>query len=148
MQGRTLAGSVWAGILTAMERTEGTTATDVELVQRGFDALASGGVEAMLEFVHPEFEMETLPGIAAEPQVYRGHDGVRRWFDSFYEVMDDIAIEPLSYEEVGPGRVLVEFKLRARGQGSGIEVEQVAKATASNRDGLLVSLEFLLPEQA
>ena len=33
------------------------------------------GVEAMLEFVHPEFEMETLPGIAAEPQIYRGHDG-------------------------------------------------------------------------
>jgi ketosteroid isomerase-like protein len=118
------------------------------LVREGFEALAEGGVEAMLEFIHPEFEMETLPGIAAEPQVYSGHDGLRRWFDSFYEVMDEISIEPVTYEEVGPDRVLLEMKLRARGRGSGIEVEQPAKAIATNREGLLVSLEFLLPEPA
>lgn len=120
--------------------------SNTELAKRGFDALAADGVEAMLEFVHPEFEMETLPGIAAEPQVYRGHDGLRRWFDSFYEVMDEIEIVPLSYEEAGPDRVLIEFTLRARGQGSGIEVEQRAKAIATNRDGLLFRFEFLLPE--
>jgi len=118
----------------------------VNLARRGFDALASGGVEAMLEFVHPQFEMETLPGIAAEPQVYRGHDGLRRWFDSFYEVMDEIEIAPVSYEEIGPDRVLLEMKLRARGQSSGIEVEQEAKAIATVRDDLMLRLEFLLPE--
>ncbi len=118
----------------------------VEQARRGFDALASGGVESMLEFVHPQFEMETLPGIAAEPQVYRGHDGVRRWFDSFYEVMDEISIEPSSYEEIEPDRVLLEFKMRARGQASGIEVAQEARAIATLRDGLMLRLEFLLPE--
>lgn len=99
----------------------------------------------MLEFVHPEFEMETLPQIAAEPQVYQGHDGLHRWFSSFYEVMDEIAIEPSSYEELSPGRVLLRFTMRARGQASGIEVEQEAKAIATLRDGLLGRLEFLLP---
>jgi ketosteroid isomerase-like protein len=119
----------------------------IELARRGFDALATGGVDAMLEFVHPEFEMETLPQIAAEPQLYRGHEGVRRWFDSFYEVMDEIAIEPTSYEQLDTDRVLLEFTMRARGQSSGIEVEQEAKAIATLRDKLLVSLEFLLPDQ-
>ena len=117
-----------------------------ELTQRGFDALASGGVDAMLEFVHPEFEMETLPGIAAEPQTYRGHDGLRRWFDSFYEVMDEITIEPTSYRELQDGRVLLEFMLRARGQASGIEVKQEAQAIATVRDSLLFRMDFLLPD--
>jgi ketosteroid isomerase-like protein len=116
------------------------------LVREGFEALATDGVEAMLEFVHPDFEMTTLPGQAAEPDTYRGHDGVRRWFDSFYEVMDEIAIEPSSYEEVEPGRVLLDFTLRARGQASGISVEQQAQAIATARDRLLFRIEFLLPE--
>jgi len=121
------------------------TSTTSELARAAFDALAEGGVEAMLEFVHPEFEMETLPGIAAEPQVYRGHDGVRRWFDSFYEVMDEITIEPTSVTELEPDRALVEFRMRARGQASGLEVGQEARAIAILRDGLLVRLEFLVP---
>jgi ketosteroid isomerase-like protein len=123
----------------------GVATENEELAKRGFDALASGGVEAMLEFVHPDFEMETLPGIAAEPQTYRGHDGVRRWFDSFYEVMDEITVAPTSYRELQDGRVLLGIMLRARGQTSGIEVEQDARSIATLRDGLLIRLDFLLP---
>jgi ketosteroid isomerase-like protein len=119
-----------------------------ELTRRAFEALAEGGVDALLEFVHPDFEMETLPGIAAEPQVYRGHEGVRRWFDSFYEVMDEVEVVPVSYEEAGPDRVLVASELRARGQASGIEVTQDANYIATVRDGLLVRLDFLLPGQS
>lgn len=122
------------------------TGSNIELARRGFDALASGGVEAMLEFVHPAFEMTTLAGQAAEPQTYTGYDGLRRWFDTFYEVMDEISIEPSSYEDAGPDRVLLEFTLRARGQSSGIEVTQEARAVATLRDGLMSRLEFLWPE--
>ena len=123
----------------------GDPETDTEVIRRGFEALSGEGVEAMLEFVHPEFEMETLPGIAAEPQTYRGHDGVRHWFNSFYEVMDEVMVEPTSYEQHGPGKVLVDFRLRAKGHASGIEVEQDAKAIGTLRDGLMYRLEFLLP---
>jgi ketosteroid isomerase-like protein len=119
-----------------------------ELTKAGFDALAEGGVDAMLAYVHPEFEMTTLPGQAAEPQTYRGHDGLRRWFDTFYEVMDEISIEPSSYEEIEPDRVLLEFTLRARGQASGIEVTQEARAIATQRDDKLVRLEFLLDDDS
>lgn len=120
---------------------------DIDLTRRGFEALAAHGVDALLAYVHPEFEMETLPGIAAEPQVYRGREGVRRWFDSFYEVMDEISIEPDSYTQIEPGRVLMEFTMGARGQTSGIEVTQQARAIATLRDDLMFRLEFLLPEE-
>jgi ketosteroid isomerase-like protein len=121
--------------------------TNEELTRAGFDALAAGGVEAMLAYVHPEFEMTTLPGQAAEPQTYTGHDGLRRWFETFYEVMDEIAIEPSSYQEIEPNRVLLEFTLRARGQASGIEVKQEARAIATIRDGKMAHLRFLLDDQ-
>jgi ketosteroid isomerase-like protein len=122
--------------------------SNLKLARDAFDALAKDGVDAMLEYVHPDFEMETLPGIAAEPQVYSGHEGVRRWFESFYEVMDEIAVEPSSMEETAHDRIFVEFKLRARGQASGIEVQQEAQATATLKDDLLYRLEFLLPDSA
>ena len=117
-----------------------------ELVRQGFDALATDGVDALLEYVHPDFEMETLPGIAAEPQVYRGREGVKRWFDSFYEVMDEITVAPTSAPELDDGRVLLHFRLQARGQTSGIEVEQEARGIGTVRDKLLVRLEFLTPD--
>ena len=120
-------------------------ATPSELARTAFDALGEGGVEAMLVHVHPEFEMETLPGIAAEPQIYRGHDGVRRWFDTFYEVMDEITITTTDVTGLGPDRALVSFKMHATGQSSGIEVEQEASAVATLRDDQVVNLEFLLP---
>jgi hypothetical protein len=92
--------------------------------------------------------MTTLPGQAAEPQTYRGHDGLRRWFDTFYEVMDEISIEPSRYEEIEPNRVRLEFTLRARGQASGIEVAQQARAVATIRDEQLAHLEFLVDDAA
>ena len=117
-----------------------------KLARRGFDALAEGGAEAMLEFIHPDFEMETLPGIAAEPQVYSGHDGLRHWFDSFYEVMDEVEVKPSEVEDLGDDRVRLAMTLRARGQTSGIEVKQEAQAIATVRDGLMYRLEFQLPD--
>jgi ketosteroid isomerase-like protein len=96
---------------------------NIEVVKAGFDALSEGGVEAMLPFIHEDFEVTTTPDLAAEPDTYRGHDGIRRYFDSFYEVMDEIRFEPHEYHEVGD-RVLVEVTLRARGKATGLEVEQ------------------------
>jgi ketosteroid isomerase-like protein len=116
-----------------------------DFARTAFETLAEQGVEAMLAYVHPDFRMETLPGIAAEPQVYRGHDGVRLWFDSFLEVMDEIVIVPDEITDLGGQRVLVQFSLRATGQSSGLEVEQKAAAVATLRDEKLVSLEFLQP---
>jgi len=120
-------------------------ATPSELAKASFAALSEEGVEGMLPYVHPEFEMETLPGIAAEPQVYRGHDGVRRWFDSFYEVMDEIVITADEVTELSGDRALVQFHMHATGQSSGLEVEQKAAAVATMRDEKLIRLEFLLP---
>lgn len=119
---------------------------DLQLAREAFDALNTGGVAAMLAFVHPEFEMETPAAIAMEPQVYRGHAGITRYFESFYDVMDEVRIEPAELEQLEPGRVLVHFRVRTRGRASGIETEMDTRGVVTLRDDLMYRLEFILPE--
>jgi ketosteroid isomerase-like protein len=108
---------------------------NLEVAKRGSEAFRDEGVEGLLEFAHPEIEMITPVGLAVEPDTYVGHDGIRRYFDSFYEMMDEIRIEPREYHEVGD-KVLIETTLRARGKATGIEVEQTATQLWEFEDGL------------
>ena len=117
-------------------------ADDIELIERAFGLLQSDTYEQVLPLVHDDFEMVTTPQVASEPQRYSGPEGVRRWWTSFLEVMDTVNLDATSFEDLGGGRVLVEFTIRARGQASGIEATQPAIAIATAADGKLVGLEF------
>ncbi len=97
--------------------------SNVELIRRGLETLNEEGVEALLQFIHPQFEVTTPPGLAAEPDTYRGPEGIRRYFDSFYEAMDKVEFEPERFIPVGE-LVVVPAILRARGRTTGIETEQ------------------------
>jgi ketosteroid isomerase-like protein len=114
---------------------------NVEVVERAFAALAAGGVDGILPHVHERFGMVTPPGLAAEPDTYSGHQGVRRWFDTFYEAMDEVRIEPSALEAVGE-RVMVEFRMVARGRTTGLEAVQQAVALATVTESKVSGLEF------
>jgi ketosteroid isomerase-like protein len=117
------------------------TSQNIETVRRGFEAFNRDGVEGILPFIHPEFEATTPPDLASEPDTYRGHDGVRRWFDSFREVMEEIRWDPRAFHEEG-GRVVVEFTLRARGKITGLDFGQEAVMVWELRDGRAIGLEL------
>jgi ketosteroid isomerase-like protein len=122
---------------------------DVELTRQGFEAFAEEGVDGLIRFLHPDFEMTTPAGLAAEPDTYRGHDGMRRYFDSFYDVMDDIRFDLSGFEDLGEGRVLIISTLKARGQATGIEVEQNVTQVWEIRDGLAARVYvFASPDEA
>jgi ketosteroid isomerase-like protein len=114
---------------------------NLEIVQRGFEAFNESGVEGIIPFVDPEFEATTPPNLASEPDTYRGHAGIRRWFDSFYEVMDHIRWDASSFQQVGD-RVVVEFTLRARGKTTGLEFGQNAVMVWTLRDGKAIRVEL------
>jgi ketosteroid isomerase-like protein len=116
------------------------TAGNTEVVRAGFEALSEGGVEALLPFIHPEFEVTTPANLASEPDTYHGHEGLRRYFDSFYDAMDEIRFEPREFREAG-GRVIVPTTLRARGRTTGIETQQEFVMAWMLRDGLAVRVE-------
>jgi ketosteroid isomerase-like protein len=115
---------------------------DVEQLRDGFSRLAEEGYQSLLPLVHPEFEMTTLPGIAAEPQTYRGAEGMRRWWESFYEVMDEVQVVPSEFHDAGDGKVVIAATLRATGQSSGLEVAQLTFLLIRLRDGRIHRIEF------
>jgi ketosteroid isomerase-like protein len=114
---------------------------NLEIVERGFEAFNQGGVEGILPFIHPEFEATTPPDLASEPDTYRGHEGIRRWFDSFDEVMDEIRWDARDFREV-EDRVMVEFTLRARGKTTGLDFGQEAVMVWELRDGKAIRVSL------
>jgi hypothetical protein len=108
--------------------------TNEELVRQGFEAMRAGDPEALTPFIHPDFEVTTPPQLAAEPDTYRGHEGVRRYFESFYEAMDQISFEAEEFIPIGE-LVVVRSVLRTRGRTTGIETEQRIALVYELKDG-------------
>lgn len=114
---------------------------NLEIVKRGFDAFNERGIEGIIPLIHSDFEATTPPSLASEPDTYRGPGGIRRWFDSFDEVMDEIRWEPHRFREAGD-RVVVEFTLRARGKTTGLDFGQDAVMVWEIRDGMASRLDL------
>jgi ketosteroid isomerase-like protein len=115
---------------------------DVDAIVEAFGLLNSDTYEQALERVDDEFEMVTPAELASEPDTYRGTDGVRRWWESFLEVMEWVRLEVEEAHPVDDRRVILEFLIRTRGRASGIETDQPAVALATARDGKLYRLAF------
>jgi hypothetical protein len=67
---------------------------NVDLLREAFETFNRDGVEGILEIVDPEFEAVAPPELTVEPDIYRGRDGLQRYFDSFYEVMEEVHFYP------------------------------------------------------
>jgi uncharacterized protein len=115
--------------------------SNLEIVKRGYEALATGGFEDWLPLFDPGFEMSTPAELASEPGTYRGHEGIRRWWEEFYEAMDEVRLEPHEFHEVGE-LVVVTFTIHARGRSTGLETEQSAAQVWHMRDGKAIRLEL------
>jgi ketosteroid isomerase-like protein len=115
---------------------------NLEIIKRGLEAFNAEGVDGLLPYIDPEFEATTPPNLASEPDTYRGHDGIRRWFDSFYEVMDDIRWEMHGVERQVGEKVVVQFTLRARGKTTGLDFGQDAVMVWTLRDGRAIRVEL------
>jgi ketosteroid isomerase-like protein len=113
---------------------------NVEIMRRAYAAMAEKGVEAALAFTDPEFETTTPAALASEPDTYRGHEGVRRYFGSFGGAMDGVWFEGQEFTSVGD-KVLVDTKLHARGRATGIETVQHAFLVWTLREGMITSLD-------
>jgi ketosteroid isomerase-like protein len=95
----------------------------VEVVRGVIAAFNSGDIERILGLMHADIEVTVEPGLSAEPDVYQGHDGIRRYFDSFWDAMDEIRFHEDGFREAGAS-VVVAVRLAARGRVTRIPVEQ------------------------
>ncbi len=100
----------------------------MEAVRRGFDAWNRGDVEGWLEPLHPEVEFRTSGLYPGTDPVYRGHDGMRRFWTSFREPWELLQIRVDEARDTGEGVVVIlgAFEAEAR---DGMSVQREAAWT-------------------
>ena len=106
-----------------------------EIVRLGFERLNADDLEGFLELAAPEIELHDVPEIPGST-VYRGHQGIRRWWATVNESMDELRFEFGEVTE-GDGRIAVVTRAVGRGRGSGAEVDWTFTTVWGLRDGLI-----------
>jgi ketosteroid isomerase-like protein len=113
---------------------------NMQILRETLAAFNSGDLERILHFVHPEFEGVVPPEYSAEPDTYRGHEGIRRYFRTFEEVMEEVRFEPERFWQAGDA-VAVTMRLTAKGRQTSIPVEQRLAQVWRLRDGRVVGVQ-------
>ena len=116
---------------------------NVEIVRRLYEALARGDFDATIEMAHPDVEF-IRPGVEVP---VRGARALRAWLEP--DALVDQRWEPKEFR-VNGDKVLVRQNLRARGAGSGIEMDVDTWAVWTLDDnGLVMRIEgFLVHEES
>ncbi|MDQ3571546.1 MAG: nuclear transport factor 2 family protein [Actinomycetota bacterium] len=107
---------------------------NVERVHRVYDAINRGDLEAMLALLHPEGEfIPRLLGLEGGG-IYRGHDGVREWWQSIFSAFPDFNATVLEVRAVADATVS-NVRFQGRGEGSGVPFEDTIWQVVRWRDG-------------
>jgi ketosteroid isomerase-like protein len=96
---------------------------NIEIARRGYDAYNRDGPYAIIEFLDSHIEWGTPEQDPYMRGTYRGHEGVRRFLDQFFELFEEARIEPEEFLEAGD-RVVVPFLFTARTRETGIELTE------------------------
>jgi ketosteroid isomerase-like protein len=109
---------------------------DVNLARRGYEALATGDMERVLELIDPDVQVEVHTGRPDLPETHtlHGHEGFLENLRQLDEVFEDVEVRPEEFIEVGE-ELVVPIYTAGRGRASGIRVENRVTHIWTIRDG-------------
>jgi ketosteroid isomerase-like protein len=96
---------------------------NVELNYRSHDAFNRRDLAAYLALNDPEVEFTPYERIIEGLGPYRGHDGVRDWWEEAFEILPEFRVELEEVRDLGD-LTLVRGRLRGQGAGSGAAFER------------------------
>jgi ketosteroid isomerase-like protein len=110
--------------------------TNVERYRLLADAFSRRDLDAFVEFFDPHVDF--APRIAElEGSSYRGHEGVRSWWETMFRFFSEYRVEVDDARAVGDV-TFARIRLIGHGMGSGAPVEEVQWHVAEWRDGAIV----------
>lgn len=110
---------------------------NVEQYRRLAEAFERRDLDAFLELFDPEAEFAPRSAAVHGGSPFRGHDGIRSWWESMFSVFSEYAAEIDEVRDLGDvtfGRA----RLLGRGTGSGVAVEQAQWHVVKWQDGVVV----------
>jgi ketosteroid isomerase-like protein len=113
---------------------------NVRLIREGYAALNRGDVEWLRSHADPNLEFRSRFS-ALSRSVYTGEEAVEQWYADVRDSWESIEQTPQRIVEVDDERTVVEVRIRARGRGSGAEIDQRIGVIFTVRDGKAVRLD-------
>ena len=96
---------------------------NVEIVKEFTSLFEAGDRDSWRSYFDPEVIWDTSASQMLMSGVYRGHEGIERFFVDWLAVWEDYALENREYIDAGDS-VVVVFRQHGRGRGSGVETER------------------------
>jgi ketosteroid isomerase-like protein len=115
------------------------TEGNLELIMRGFELWNRGDIEGTLGLIQPDVEWRAGDVILDADAVYRGHEGVRRFWTDFMGAFEAISVEPLDQKAAGD-EVVIKARFQARGR-EGVTADLEVYQRYTLRDGKLARFE-------
>jgi hypothetical protein len=110
-------------------------------LRRAYEAFSRADFDTAIEIAHPEIELVPPGGQGS----YRGAAAVRAWMEP--DAFEEQQIQPREFR-INGNRVLVRQHTKARGAGSGIELDlENWVVWTLNDDGLATRVQNFLPHQ-
>lgn len=107
------------------------------------EAYSRGEFDRALAAFHPDIEWSVDAAIQPDPETYRGHEGVQRFWGTWGEVIDEMRLEVEECRALDERRVLAITRAAGTGAGSGAEVQSSRFAElAEFEDGLVVRVRL------
>jgi ketosteroid isomerase-like protein len=111
-------------------------AENEEPVRLFADAVTDGDVEAAVALADPEIEF--LSVLAVSGRAYRGHDGVRQYFEDVASAWAEWRVEVHRIAAAPDGRVVIVMTMHFRGKESGAALSDSAAHVWTLRGGKLL----------
>ena len=122
----------------------------LELARASVEAWGQRDAEWFIANSTPDFEFfpAILTGVEGQGSSVRGAEGIRQFFSDLDEPWESFQIDVDEYREIGE-QVVCVTRLRAKGRGSGVELDQSVAMALWFRDGKLARAQsFLDVDQA
>jgi len=119
---------------------------NVEVVRRAHEALNAGDIDGLVALCHEDFELDMSDRVL-NPETYRGHDGIRRFYAEVHGPWERYVWEAEELRDRGDA-VVALVRARGLGRGSGLEVDREAAMIWTLRDGRASGLRFYRDREA
>ena len=106
---------------------------NVELLERAYDAFNRRDLDAFLALMDSDVELIPFERALEGGGAYRGHNGVKSWWNDAFAVLPEFRVEPQEIQDHGEW-TLARGLLRGQGAGSGAGFERVVWHLARWRD--------------